>query len=223
MSLQVNTIYQSIQGEASFTGTPCWFIRLQGCTVGCPWCDTKETWDASGGQRMDIASILDRIDGSKVRHVVITGGEPLEQGAALFELVDALHQADFFVQIETSGTTPEPQWIAGFYDDDVFNWHELSLFWLTVSPKVHMKGGTVQKWAFARADEIKYPVACKRDIEQLAVMLSPFEQAHKKTWLQPVWCEPESKRKQIVELCVEACLLKGWHLSMQMHKFAGIA
>ncbi len=41
----VNEIFETIQGEATYTGTPAVFVRLQGCPVGCPWCDTKHTWD----------------------------------------------------------------------------------------------------------------------------------------------------------------------------------
>ncbi len=54
----VNEMFQSIQGEARHAGTPSVFVRLQGCAVGCPWCDTKHTWDIDPGQEVRIEDML---------------------------------------------------------------------------------------------------------------------------------------------------------------------
>lgn len=95
---QVNEIFTSIQGEGIHAGVPATFIRLQGCTVGCSWCDTKYTW-AKGGSRMTIPEIMVKVD---MPHVVITGGEPTMYN--LDTLMNALRfEDDHFVQMETSG------------------------------------------------------------------------------------------------------------------------
>lgn len=98
MTYQVNEIFTSIQGEGILAGSPATFIRLQGCTVGCPWCDTKYTWKR-GGRRMQVDEILAQVD-PKVAIVVITGGEPTLYN--LDDLLDAL-RGKYYVQLETSG------------------------------------------------------------------------------------------------------------------------
>jgi len=112
---QVNEIFYSIQGEGVLTGTPCTFIRLQGCTVGCPWCDTKYTWQR-GGTRMTPYEIGNQVQHS---HVVITGGEPTLYN--LDPLIRALWARGCYVQLETSGQ----QWLKG----------EMEPNWITLSPK----------------------------------------------------------------------------------------
>jgi organic radical activating enzyme len=105
MSYQVNEVFNTIQGEGIKAGTPATFIRLQGCTVGCEWCDTKYTW-TTGGQRWEAKDLVSSLDLRPL--AVITGGEP-----TLYDLDDllfALRNAgqarwgyDFKIQLETSG------------------------------------------------------------------------------------------------------------------------
>lgn len=100
-SYQVNEIFHSIQGEGYHVGTPCTFIRLQGCNVGCEWCDTKYTWKA-GGERMTAKEIAEQVVFS---YVVITGGEP-----TLYDLDDMIHELHLrgvqCIALETSGQNP---------------------------------------------------------------------------------------------------------------------
>jgi len=96
MNYQVNEIFTTIQGEGFLAGSPATFIRLQGCSVGCPWCDTKYTWHA-GGSPMSAEEIVAQV---RRKHVVITGGEP-----TLYDLDPLLRllKSEHFVQLETSG------------------------------------------------------------------------------------------------------------------------
>jgi 7-carboxy-7-deazaguanine synthase len=98
----------SVQGEGATAGMPAVFIRLQGCSVGCAWCDTKYSWDAGGGRSADVAGLVQEALGHPCRRVVVTGGEPLE--SPLFEpLVSALDHKSFSIEVETSGVrTPPP-------------------------------------------------------------------------------------------------------------------
>lgn len=111
MSYQVNEIFNTVQGEGVWIGTPASFIRLQGCTVGCPWCDTKYTWK-KGGTRMEVSEIIEQV---QYKHVVITGGEPTLYD--LDELINALwREKGAFVTMETSGQNSlkgkeYPEWI----------------------------------------------------------------------------------------------------------------
>lgn len=97
----------SIQGEGATAGLPAVFIRLQGCSVGCAWCDTKYSWDPAAGRVTDVPALLEEARGHDCRRVVVTGGEPLE--SPLFEpLICALLADGFFVEVETSGVVPPP-------------------------------------------------------------------------------------------------------------------
>jgi len=105
MKYGVNEVFNTIQGEGFLAGTPATFIRLQGCTVGCPWCDTKYTWMA-GGKVMDEGEVIRDVEIRPL--VVITGGEPTIYNLdALFHFLRVVGQDawghDFRIQIETSG------------------------------------------------------------------------------------------------------------------------
>ncbi len=107
---RVNEIFDSVQGEGILVGIPCTFIRLQICTVGCPWCDTKYTW-AKGGELMSLDDIMSQVHHN---HVVITGGEPTVWN--LDPLLRACHELNLSTQLETSGQNAlkgniKPQWI----------------------------------------------------------------------------------------------------------------
>lgn len=105
--MRVSEIFETIQGEGPLTGTPSIFIRLQGCTVGCSWCDTKYTWDAKGGEEASIHRIFERImKFVGITHVVVTGGEPLE-APDFVELVGLLSKHKE-VQIESAAVKPRP-------------------------------------------------------------------------------------------------------------------
>lgn len=220
--LPLNEIFESIQGEGSFTGAPSIFVRLQGCPVGCAWCDTKHSWYldekhqasfdevvAKGGDgeswcNTTVAEMIEHLLGYKARHVVISGGEPCLYD--LREFCAALEANGFTVQLETSGT---------FEVKVSDNTH------VTVSPKVAMKGGyDILDSALVRANEIKHPVAMTRHIEELDALLSritPEQVATKKIYLQPI-----SQQKRATQLAINTCIERNWWLSIQTHKYLAI-
>ena len=96
MLYPVNEVFETIQGEGYFTGVPSIFVRLQGCPVGCGWCDTKHTWEVLDNNKVAAEQVI-QVDGTigrwaehsgeslleafnakgfTAKHVVITGGEP---------------------------------------------------------------------------------------------------------------------------------------------------
>ncbi len=123
IALNINEIYTSIQGEGLQIGLPAVFIRLQGCNLRCSWCDQPSALSFSeGGIIIKMEQILDKVSEYKIKHVVITGGEPFAQ-EGLVLLVKELTQKGYFVQIETNGTL----WQEGL--EGVANLH------ITCSPK----------------------------------------------------------------------------------------
>ncbi|MDI6807366.1 MAG: radical SAM protein [Candidatus Eisenbacteria bacterium] len=101
MSLLVKEIFTSIQGESSFQGLPCVFVRLSGCNLRCTYCDSRYAYE--GGQEMTINEVLREAGRSGVKLVEITGGEPLLQEETP-NLVRALTKKKFTVLVETNGT-----------------------------------------------------------------------------------------------------------------------
>ncbi len=104
--MQIIEIYKSLQGESSYTGLPCVFVRLAGCNLRCTWCDSEYTF--KGGARMALEEIESEVhhlspDGGLVE---ITGGEPLLQEREVVPLMDRLLASGYTVLLETSGERP---------------------------------------------------------------------------------------------------------------------
>jgi 7-carboxy-7-deazaguanine synthase len=217
--LPVNEIFDTIQGEAFYTGSPAIFVRLQGCPIGCPWCDTKHTWDVQAENKippktmlikqedtpnfayMTAQEITDYCVQLPTKLVVITGGEPAMYD--LTKLTELLGNAGKDVQLETSGTFPLK----------VSYRHT----WVTVSPKLNMPGGyKINQETLLRANEIKFPVGKEQDVENLKALLKD-NNLHKLVWLQPL-----SQSKKATDLCMTAARDNGWRVSIQTHKFLGV-
>jgi len=101
--LKINEIYRSIQGESSWAGMPCAFVRLTGCHLRCSYCDTEYAFHK--GRWMTLDDIVDQVTAFGVTLVEITGGEPLLQPAC-GALAQRLLDDEFTVLCETSGALP---------------------------------------------------------------------------------------------------------------------
>jgi 7-carboxy-7-deazaguanine synthase len=104
--MQITEIYKSLQGESTYAGLPCVFVRLTGCNLRCSWCDTEYSF--YGGKRMTPEQVLAEIEGliAPGGLVEITGGEPMLQERELVPLMQRLLEAEFKVLLETSGERP---------------------------------------------------------------------------------------------------------------------
>ena len=101
MSLIVNEIFNSIQGESLCAGLPCTFIRLTGCNLRCPYCDTSYAYEEGAG--LTITDIIDKVSDYECPLVEITGGEPLIQSETPL-LITNLIEKGYKVLLETNGT-----------------------------------------------------------------------------------------------------------------------
>jgi len=99
--LQIHEIYKSIQGESTYAGLPCIFVRLTGCNLRCKWCDTPQAF--FGGKAMSIAQVLAETAAMNGRLIEITGGEPLLQDE-VYPLMTAFLERGDRVLLETSGS-----------------------------------------------------------------------------------------------------------------------
>ena len=220
--LNINEIFATLQGEATYTGTPSVFIRLQGCNVGCPWCDTKHTWKLDAADKIEFNYLTAKIEDKnswaqasveqiiefiqdnfpQIKHIVITGGEPAMYN--LLPLCNALEELGKDIQIETSGT-------------EEFQISKNT--WVSLSPKIDMPGGKiVLEECISRANEIKMPIGKMVDIEKLKDFLAVNQVAKN----IPIWLQPLSQNLSATKLCIEQALLNNWRLSLQTHKFINI-
>jgi len=202
VKLPIHETFQStVQGEGYWTGTLVDFIRLAGCPVRCPWCDTGYK---NGGKDLpsvarSIAQLLAELQSPRV---VITGGEPFIHGD-LPELVEALLAADKQVSIETSGAY----------------WLDVSpLAWITLSPKEHVNPKyPVQELFWTRANEIKLVVSTGEEVEFYHKFLA--NNVNIPVFLQPEWNSKESGIPMILELLKQH---PSYRLSLQTHKLIGV-
>jgi 7-carboxy-7-deazaguanine synthase len=104
--MQITEIYKSLQGESTYAGLPCVFVRLTGCNLRCSWCDSEYTF--YGGRKMSMEEVLDEAlrlsPGGGL--VELTGGEPMLQERELVPLMQRLLAHDCTVLLETSGERP---------------------------------------------------------------------------------------------------------------------
>ncbi len=100
MSLRITEIFYSLQGESNTVGYPTVFVRLTGCPMRCSYCDTAYAFH--GGKKVEITEILNEVKQYRVKHVTVTGGEPLAQPEC-HTLMTALCDAGYRVSLETGG------------------------------------------------------------------------------------------------------------------------
>jgi len=214
---RVNEIFYTLQGEGAHSGIPAVFVRLSGCNLRCPWCDTEfaDYREMSADEVVaEVCSLYD-LQNPRRKMVVLTGGEPSLQVDK--PLVDALHAAGFYICIETNGTHPLPEGID----------------WITCSPKEtslqHSAVSGQPPLALKRVNEVKVVFTGTYDPE---VWRSQLEAEH---WmLQPLrftgeWLidhavdEWEDDRNDNLDDTVRYILAHPfWRLSVQLHKIVGL-
>ena len=202
IKLPIHETFQcTVQGEGYWTGTLVDFIRLAGCPVRCPWCDTGYSNGGKGlpAVSQSIAQLLDQLQSPRV---VITGGEPFIH-RDLSELVRALLEADKQVSIETSGAY----------------WQDVSpQAWITLSPKEHISPKYPVKEIFwTRSNEIKLVVSTGKEIEFYQKYF--VKDVNIPVFLQPEWNSKDSVIPIILELLKQN---PSYRLSLQTHKFIGV-
>lgn len=226
-SLVVNEIYASLQGESTFAGLPCIFVRLTACNLRCSYCDTAYAFKE--GERMDLGTVLDRVRAlarpySRLPLVELTGGEPLLQRGSL-TLMKALCDEGFTVLIETSGAldiSPVDPRARRIMDlkcpssgESARNRRE-NIAHLKATDEVKFVIGTVEdyEWAKAQLAEHRLTETCP----VLFSWVSPLKEEQRDPSLKKV---PEGQhaisRLDLVERIIADALPVRFQL--QMHKF----
>lgn len=216
----VHSIFPTVQGEGPFAGTPCVFIRLAGCNLQCPFCDTEYTEGAKLAGPLQVAAWAKEAFpfAYKPNHdglVVITGGEPFRQN--IYYLVNELLDLGLRVQIETNGTL----------------YHDLPARYgidIVCSPKT----GTIHRnlWPFITA--LKYVARAEDLVDSVdglptralghpaAPILARPPTAYKgPVYLQPVDEQDPAKNMENILAVQSSCMRHGYTLCLQLHKITG--
>ncbi len=199
---RINEIFYSLQGEGFWAGTPMVFVRMSGCNLRCPFCDT----DHSEFRLMTADAIVMAVEKlcPDCTHVCITGGEPTMQLDR--ELIDALHMRYYTIHLETNGTRPVPA----------------SVDWVTLSPKEDVPHiGPAAKVVLTQASEVKVVFDGNITEERLGRWAQFPAKWH---FLQPCDTGDTSRNVRLINATVQ--YIKShpdlWRLSLQTHKLLGI-
>jgi 7-carboxy-7-deazaguanine synthase len=204
MFLQLIELFESVQGETSFSGCPTTFIRLAACNLRCTWCDT--TYSFKKGVKVMISTILEQVSAFGHKYVCVTGGEPLLQ-KPVHSLMKNLVDLGFTVSLETSGSLPINE----------------------VDPRVHIildvkcpQSGMESKnlWEnlslVTQKDEIKFVIQDRADFDYALTICDRYNLFAKSPVLfSPVFGKIEP-RALVEWMLQEKCPAR---LNMQIHKF----
>jgi 7-carboxy-7-deazaguanine synthase len=217
--MQIIEIYRSIQGESSFAGVPCIFVRLAACNLRCAWCDSEYTF--TGGKKISTEEVEQEVlrlaPGGLVE---FTGGEPMLQERELLPLMDRLLSRGYTLLLETSGERPLEN----------------------VPPVVHKivdvkcpgsgEGGTFRMsnlTAITTADEVKFVLADRADYEFARDFMRQhgLEQKAGGVLFSPVFLKNPSRERDTANCQLDPRLLAEWiledglnvRLGLQIHKF----
>ena len=217
--LYLSEVFTSIQGEGTLAGTPSFFVRTSGCNLRCTWCDTPYTsWSATGRQQplADVLSELARWPA--VRHVVLTGGEPvLAKGAAT--LVGALKTRGYHVTVETAGTV----------------WRDLPVDLWSISPKLssstpgpdaglwqarheqtRWKPDVVRRMMKSAAYQLKWVAGHPDDLDEIAQMAAELDGDPAAMLVMPEGTTV-ARLDEVLKWLGPACIARGWRVADRLH------
>jgi len=195
--LPVMEEFYTLQGEGFNMGSAAYFIRIGGCDVGCSWCDTKQSWDASLFPPLPIDDVIVRAAQSSGKTVVVTGGEPSRY--PLDYLTQQLHKLGVKTMVETSGVEA----LSGDWD------------WICLSPKKYFPPHAS---VYPRANELKVIIQTPADL-QWAEKNAALVKDSCVLYLQPEWSKAVENMEMLTNYVMEN---PKWRISLQAHKYMKI-
>jgi 7-carboxy-7-deazaguanine synthase len=212
-------IYKSVQGESSFAGLPCIFVRLAGCNLRCSWCDSEYTF--KGGYKQSLDEVEAAVAAlAPVRLVEFTGGEPMLQERELLPLMDRLLAQGYTLMVETSGER-----LLGNVPKDV---HKI----VDVKCPGSGEGGTFRLEnldTLTKCDEVKFVISDRSDYEFARDFTSEHGLGERAggVLFSPAFKKAPSLERSTSNCALDPRLLVEWmledgvpaRLSLQIHKF----
>ena len=224
-------IFASLQGEGPSQGKPCAFVRLSRCNLACLWCDTAYTWRFDGDERSHRAGLTYERQTNQVTlseedtaahiaalampRLVITGGEPLLQGAALARMLDML--PPMAIEVETNGTVDPPAAL------------DIHIDQYTVSPKLAHSGNPAElaliprmldRWATDPRAVFKFVIANPGDIDEVLALARRHGILPQRIWLMAEGTDAETlaaREHWLAQLCLEHRLTLSKRLHIELY------
>lgn len=229
----VPEVFDTIQGEGRNLGKPVVFARLSDCNLTCSWCDTPQTWaftekraathdqgkvyDTAEEQvYIEIGDAVRNIDGYPIKRLVITGGEPLMQQAAIAELVKGLraeNDDNYWVEIETNGTIPPSKELLELVDQ--FN-VSAKLANSGNSQKKRRKSKALETFAQSEKADFKFVVFGEDDLPEILDLVEEYEIPHDRVYMMPEGRTPEEVKKHQEDL-VELAKKENFNITTRLH------
>lgn len=236
--LQVSEVFgPTFQGEGSSIGKPCMFLRLAGCNFNCVWCDTPYTWDWKRfdpkvvSEKLTLPETMNRVFAldpfRTIRHLVITGGEPLLQANAVGRLMEHMSFLGYSFEIETNGT-PNPfnlinddlRWKSKIPIDVQFN----------ISPKLQHSGVDLKLRQMFRAEKFleferrfnnvklafKFVVSRVSDFDEIDYLVKSQEIPEHLVYIMPEGITQESQSSNLQALA-QATVARRYNLTTRLH------
>ena len=208
-SLRLSELFLSLQGEGTSAGTPAHFIRLQGCDVGCAWCDSKYTWDAAGGRAVTIhAAFAELAALGDAPLLVVTGGEPLEHPGLVALLTAAVDRWPR-VEVETSGLFEPPLHTERLH-------YNVSPKLPSATPRWSETWRHVESWVAEPHATFKLVVGDPPDLDDALRLIEQRRLPHDRVLLMPEGLTDEAVRARARGLA-EACKRHGLRMSPRLH------
>jgi len=218
-SLVLIELYTSVQGESSFAGLPCIFVRLAGCNLRCSWCDSEYTF--SGGEKFTLDQVEQKVAAlAPVKLVEFTGGEPMLQERELLPMMDRLLSQGYTLLLETSGERPlenVPKAVHKIMDVKCPASGESGRFRLD------------NLEALTPLDEVKFVISDRADYEFARDFLTKHHLATRcgHVLLSPAFTKTPTPERTAENCVLDPRLLVEWmladqlpaRLSLQIHKF----
>lgn len=210
--MHIIEIYKSIQGESTWTGLPCTFVRLAGCNLRCSWCDSEYTF--SGGKHATDDEIFAEVERLGVKLVEITGGEPMLQKRELVPFMQRLIDAGYTVLLETSGERPladVPKAVHKIVDVKCPDSGESGKFAIN------------NLEALTERDEVKFVIASRKDYEFAREFIREhgLEQKVNAAVLSPAF-RKDSVGRTSDNCLVSPCAITEWMLEDGLHARLGL-
>ena len=214
-TLQVHSVFHTIQGEGPFCGTPAVFIRLAGCNLQCPFCDTDYT---SQRQEMTIVALVELVQTKAMSGlVVITGGEPFRQDISF--LVDTLLRCKYYVQVETNGTlapSPDIVWKKSI--------HKREGAYIVCAPKTSKVNRKIAELACAAKYVVKHDQVAEDGLPTQVLnhpcndVVARLNKWVPVTYVQPCDVKDAAQNDKNLQTAIQSCMKHGYVLQLQVHK-----
>ena len=222
-TIDVHSMFKTIQGEGPFCGQRALFIRLYGCNLRCPWCDTEYTAQCATLTPSEVwTHVYTDYEWPRGGLIVLTGGEPFRQNVV--PVIVELLAGGYRVQVETNGVTVPPDIAVLDYASDLYRGN----FTIVCSPKT----SHISPEIAARAKAFKYVLRTGEiatdglPTRALGHPASPHVARPRKgapVYVQPMDEQDEARNAANLAAAIDSCTTHGYTLQLQIHKIIGVA